>query len=116
MPDCKTNLLLSNSSRRTYAVSVETPIRSVPPVHHMRGEAHASDQVTIWGQVSCFFVVIVPSCSAQEARLKSAGAGSVAAQIIYGPPGLFRAGILDSDTGPLYDHVPFPNVHTILAG
>ncbi|VDB95965.1 unnamed protein product [Peniophora sp. CBMAI 1063] len=44
------------------------------------------EKVTIWGQ--------------------SAGAGSVASQIIYGPSGLFRAGIMDSDTGPFKNSPP----------
>ncbi|KZV64422.1 alpha/beta-hydrolase [Peniophora sp. CONT] len=43
-------------------------------------------KVTIWGQ--------------------SAGAGSVASQMIYGPSGLFRAAIMNSDTGPFKNSPP----------
>ncbi|KZV69381.1 alpha/beta-hydrolase [Peniophora sp. CONT] len=50
------------------------------------------EKVTIWGQ--------------------SAGAGSVASQIIYGPPGLFRAGIMNSDTGP-FKNSPGPSTYDL---
>ena len=57
-------------------------------------------KVTIWGQVSAEL------CRSYGLNLillvKSAGAGSVAAQIIFPSAGnLFRAGIMDSETGPL---------------
>ncbi|VDB95966.1 unnamed protein product [Peniophora sp. CBMAI 1063] len=44
------------------------------------------EKVTIWGQ--------------------SAGAGGVATQVIFGPSGLFRAAIMDSDTGPFKSSPP----------
>ncbi|VDB84761.1 unnamed protein product [Peniophora sp. CBMAI 1063] len=53
---------------------------------NLRGFGGDPDKVTIWGQ--------------------SAGAGSVAAHMIYGPPGLFRAAIMNSNTGPFKNSPP----------